>query len=115
MKLQVQYMNILHSVPTPELSLWGIAQLLTHLIDLYRHELLQVPGEDPQGPQFKSFPRSATVDRNGAASFACELEKPAKSVTWMKDGKELREVPMKTRITGDKTRKVPNKVNFYKS
>ena len=66
----------------------------------------QVPGEDPQGPQFKSFPRSATVDRNGAASFACEVDRPPKSVIWMKDGKELREVPMKTRLTADKTRKV---------
>ena len=63
-----------------------------------------MPGEDPQGPQFKTFPRSATVDRNGAASFSCEMEGPPKSVTWMKDGKELREVPMKTRLTSDKTR-----------
>ena len=70
----------------------------------------QVPGEDPQGPQFKTFPRSATVDRNGAASFSCEMEGPPKTVTWMKDGKELREVPMKTRLTSDKTRKVSKTV-----
>ena len=65
-----------------------------------------MPGEDPQGPRFKSFPRSATVDKNGSASFACEMERPPKSATWMKDGKELREVPMKTRLTSEKTRKV---------
>jgi len=61
--------------------------------------VVEVPGEDPQGPRFTTFPRSATVDKHGSASFACEMERPPKSATWMKDGKELKEIPMKTRLT----------------
>ncbi len=66
--------------------------------------VVEVPGEDMPGPAFKNYPRSLTVDKKGSASFACELDRTPKSVTWMKDGKELKELPMKMKLTTNKAR-----------
>lgn len=60
---------------------------------------VEVPGEEPMGPVFKSFPRSVTVTRGSSACFTGELTAPPTSLIWMKDGKEIKETPMKYKIT----------------
>lgn len=59
---------------------------------------VQVPGEDPIEPEFKTFPTSLSVPKNNSASFSAELTSQAKEVTWMKDGKVVKEVAMKVRM-----------------
>jgi len=60
---------------------------------------VDVPGEEIFAPQFSSYPSSLTVEKGRAASFEAKLTSAATSVTWMKDGKELKEQPMKYRIS----------------
>ena len=63
--------------------------------------VVDVPGEDAPTPAFKTFPTSLTVERNGTASFNAELTqsppKTADSVSWFKDGRALKDAPMKLR------------------
>lgn len=61
--------------------------------------VVQVPGEQAAGPVFKSFPRSVTVSKGGSACFTAELDQPPTSILWMKDGKEMKEMPMKYKIS----------------
>jgi len=61
--------------------------------------IVEVPGEDPTGPEFKQFPISMTASRGSSASFSGELSCAPSSVIWMKDGRELHETPMKYKIT----------------
>lgn len=61
--------------------------------------VVQVPGEQNVGPVFARFPRSVTVSRGGSACFTAELNEPPTNVIWMKDGKEMKEMPMKYKIT----------------
>jgi len=70
---------------------------------------VEVPG-DPQppvgSPKLKSYPKSLTVNRGDSAAFVAELEAGAADplkATWMKDGKELKEQPMKIKFTCKKT------------
>ena len=63
-----------------------------------------VPGEELTGPQFKSYPKSVTTVRNGSASFATETVGVAKHISWMKDGKELKEIPLKIKIGVEKNK-----------
>lgn len=42
------------------------------------------------------------MDRGASASFLAEATNAPKRVTWMKDGKEVRELPMKVKLTHDK-------------
>ncbi len=39
------------------------------------------------------------MNRNGTASFTADISESPKEVAWMKDGKQLSEVPMKLRPT----------------
>ena len=57
-------------------------------------------------PIFTAFPTSLTVARGAAASFEATLNAAPATVAWMKDGKEVKEQPMKHRITasGNKVR-----------
>lgn len=66
--------------------------------------IVEVPGETLPGPAFKSFPKSTSVDKNGAASFVCETDRTPKSVVWMKDGKEVSEIPMKNKLSANKAK-----------
>ena len=50
-------------------------------------------------PIFTAFPASLTVARGAAASFEATLNAAPATVAWMKDGKEVKEQPMKHRIT----------------
>lgn len=61
--------------------------------------LVQVPGQDVLAPVFTSFPSSLTVSRGASASFQAVLNCSPTTVTWMKDGKEIKAQPMKHRIT----------------
>ena len=70
---------------------------------------VEVPG-DPQppvgSPKLKSYPKSLTVNRGDSAAFLAELEAGAADplkATWMKDGKELKEQPMKIKFSCNKT------------
>lgn len=70
---------------------------------------VEVPG-DPQpaagSPKLKNFPKSLTVNRGDSAAFVAELEPGAAdpiNATWMKDGKVLKEQPMKVRLSCKKT------------
>merc|ERR1719195_1914789 len=47
----------------------------------------------------ENFPSSLTVERGSSASFEAELNSAPTRVMWMKDGKEVKEQPMKHRIT----------------
>jgi len=60
---------------------------------------VDVPGEEVFAPQFSTYPSSLTVDKGRAATFEAVLNSAATNVTWMKDGKELKEQPMKYRIS----------------
>jgi len=61
--------------------------------------VVEVPGEEPMGPVFKRFPQSLTVARGASASFVGELATGVPTgVIWMKDGRELKETPMKLRL-----------------
>jgi hypothetical protein len=61
--------------------------------------VVEVAGEEVTAPIFTKFPTSLTVPRSSAASFCAEVEPLPTSVVWMKDGKEVKEQPMKYRIT----------------
>jgi len=61
--------------------------------------VVDIPGEEVLAPGFTKFPSSLTVDRGSSASFEAELAAAPVSVVWMKDGKEVKEQPMKHRIT----------------
>merc|ERR1712106_401401 len=61
---------------------------------------VDVPGEEVFAPQFSTYPSSLTVDKGRAASFEAVLSSAPTTVTWMKDGKELKEQQMKYRISG---------------
>ncbi len=61
--------------------------------------VVEVPGEDNQGPKFVRFPVSFTAERGSAASFEAELNGPPATVLWTKDGREIREQAMKYRMT----------------
>ena len=70
---------------------------------------VEVPG-DPQppigSPKLKTFPKSLTINRGESAAFVAELESGAAdplNATWMKDGKEVKEQPMKIKLTCKKT------------
>jgi len=60
---------------------------------------VEVPGEEVFAPQFSTYPASLTVDKGRAASFEAVLSSAPTTVTWMKDGKEIKEQPMKYRIS----------------
>jgi len=61
------------------------------------------PEEERRRPRFTRFPSSLTVGRGATASFEAECSDSApKEVAWMKDGKQLRETPMKVRVTAAK-------------
>jgi len=70
---------------------------------------IEVPGDPapPIGfPKLKNHPKSLTVNRGGSAAFVAELEAGASdpiNATWMKDGKELKEQPMKIKLSCNKT------------
>merc|ERR1739838_577163 len=66
--------------------------------------VVDVPGEEVFAPKFATFPSSLTVDRGSAASFEADLGSAPTSVVWMKDGKEVKEQPMKHRITSKGTK-----------
>ena len=66
--------------------------------------VVDVPGEDLPQPTFKTYPKSMTVDKNGSATFVAELSQTPKQVTWMKDGKTLKEIPMKNRMVANKNK-----------
>jgi hypothetical protein len=54
----------------------------------------------------KNFPKSLTVNRGESAAFVTELEAGAAdpiNATWMKDGKVVKEQPMKIRLSCKKT------------
>ena len=59
--------------------------------------VVQVPGEEVFAPRFKRFPVSLSVEKGAAASFEAELHAAPATVAWMKDGRELKELPMKYR------------------
>jgi len=61
--------------------------------------VVQVPGEEVFAPRFKRFPISLSVEKGAAASFEAELDAAPATVAWMKDGRELKELPMKYRMT----------------
>jgi len=61
--------------------------------------VVEVPGEEIHAPIFTSFPSSLTVSRGTSASFEATLNCSPSTVSWMKDGKEVKEQPMKHRIT----------------
>jgi len=61
--------------------------------------VVDVPGEEVFTPRFTKFPSSLTVERGSSASFEAELNSAPTRVMWMKDGKEVKEQPMKHRIT----------------
>ena len=61
--------------------------------------VVDVPGDTRLAPDFVKYPSSLSVDRGASASFEAELNCPPSSVTWMRDGKEVKEQPMKHRIT----------------
>jgi len=70
---------------------------------------IEVPGDPtpPIGfPKLKNHPKSLTVNRGDSAAFVAELEAGASeplNATWMKDGKELKEQPMKIKLSCNKT------------
>jgi len=66
--------------------------------------VVEVPGEEVFAPQFVKFPSSLTVERGAAASFEAELKAAPTRISWMKDGKEVKEQPMKHRITSSGTK-----------
>lgn len=61
--------------------------------------VVEVPGEQRLAPEFVKFPVSLTVERGAAASFEAQLNAAPGSVSWMKDGREVKEQPMKFRVT----------------
>eukprot|EP00096_Caligus_rogercresseyi_P000775 TRINITY_DN112_c0_g1_i1.p1 TRINITY_DN112_c0_g1~~TRINITY_DN112_c0_g1_i1.p1 ORF type:complete len:304 (-),score=114.91 TRINITY_DN112_c0_g1_i1:902-1813(-) len=62
-----------------------------------------VPGEESKGlPVVKTFPKSLSVDKKAPAAFVIEFEGPPTSVSWMKDGKVLKEIPLKNRMSINK-------------
>lgn len=62
--------------------------------------IVVVPGEPQnQAPNFKTYPKSLTLDRGLKASFEAELDKPAESVSWLKDGKQINEQAGKFRTS----------------
>lgn len=61
--------------------------------------VVEVPGEQRLAPDFVKFPASLTVERGAAASFEATLSAAPGSVSWMKDGREVKEQPMKFRVT----------------
>lgn len=61
--------------------------------------VVNVPGEEVHAPVFTAFPASLTVNRGSAASFEAALNGPPATISWMKDGKEVKELPMKHRMT----------------
>ena len=66
--------------------------------------VVDVPGDEiPGAPKFKSFPKSLTVNKGDAAAFVASLDKAVESVTWMKDGRVMADVPMKIKINQNKT------------
>jgi hypothetical protein len=67
--------------------------------------IVVVPGDAPNlGPNFKTFPKSLTLDRGLKASFTADLDKSAETTLWMKDGKPITEQAGKFRITSTGTR-----------
>ena len=62
------------------------------------HDVLNVLSQ-VHAPIFTAFPASLTVARGAAASFEATLNAAPATVAWMKDGKEVKEQPMKHRIT----------------
>jgi len=61
--------------------------------------VVDVPGETRLAPDFVKYPASLSVERGASASFEADLNCSPNSVTWMRDGKEVKEQPMKHRIT----------------
>merc|ERR1711973_495100 len=61
--------------------------------------IVEVPGEEVFAPKFKKFPVSLTVEKSGSASFEAEIDSPPSTVSWMKDGREIKEQGMKYRMT----------------
>ncbi|XP_061166987.1 twitchin-like isoform X9 [Saccostrea echinata] len=49
---------------------------------------VEVPDEEPQGPQFKKFPQSRTVDEGSSFTATANLD-DVESVVWTKDGREI--------------------------
>ena len=66
--------------------------------------IVDVPGEDLPGPKVLNFPKSTTVDRGGSATFVTEISAAPKKVSWMKDGREMAEIPMKVKMTANKAK-----------
>ncbi|CAB4063295.1 unnamed protein product [Lepeophtheirus salmonis] len=67
--------------------------------------VVQVPGEDTKQkgvPIIKTFPKSLSVDKKTPAAFVVEFESPPTTVSWTKDGKQLKEIPLKNRMTINK-------------
>lgn len=60
---------------------------------------VQVPDEKAASDSlFASYPTSASVDKGKCATFQCEAKIAPKQVTWKKDGKEMKEAPMKLKM-----------------
>ena len=76
------------------------------------HQSLEYsPQCDPSqvhAPIFTAFPASLTVARGAAASFEATLNAAPATVAWMKDGKEVKEQPMKHRITASGNKVMEN-------
>ena len=87
--------TIMISVPTWErISLSNIVDNVLSQVHNVHNVLSQV-----HAPIFTAFPASLTVARGAAASFEATLNAAPATVAWMKDGKEVKEQPMKHRIT----------------
>lgn len=68
---------------------------------------VEVPGEEPKGPQFSVYPQSITVAKGEPASLTATTKKAAKSVEWFKDGKPLDTSSPRYKLTKEK-----NKISF---
>jgi len=66
--------------------------------------VVNVPGEEVFAPTFTRFPVSRSVDKGASASFEAEVDSAPGNVIWMKDGRELKELPMKYRMTSKGTK-----------
>ncbi|ERL85176.1 hypothetical protein D910_02598 [Dendroctonus ponderosae] len=60
-----------------------------------------VPGDQPKSPVFKTFPISATVSENEVATFVAETEDEPLQISWLKDGKQIKESSAKFKFTAD--------------
>lgn len=60
-----------------------------------------VPGDQPKSPVFKTFPISATVSQSEVATFVAETEDEPLQISWLKDGKQIKENSAKYKFTAD--------------